>query len=178
MGLGVGQVGISGQSSVHLTLSGTTRDGLLADAFVAVFEHDFPDGRTDTLRVIVPSEPAAREMVSQFLTTLGKSFGEGSHRDTALSQNAALLARSFKTDVSYVSDRLSAVLRLAPEKRPRISVIGAPITEHALLGGAVQFSGENTWYQLFPLGLIEQVAQLVSDSSAEQVVDPLLPSSH
>lgn len=168
VGIGLGRIGVSGQSDVHLSFSGTTRDNLLGDGFIAVFEQDLSGGGIDTLRVIVPSDPASRDMVTQFATALGRGFGEGSHTEGILAGNAALLAKSFHTNVSYISDRLNAVLRMPAEQRPMISVVGAPITEHALLGGALQFAGDNTWYQLFPVVLIEQLTELVAEASGQE----------
>lgn len=156
---------ITGQSSVHLTFSGTTRDNLLADGFVAVLEQETTEGWMDTLRVIVPSEPAMREYVQQFIASMGKMFPSGSHRDAVLQQGATALAQYLSTDVSYVSDRLNAILRMPPEKRPVVAVIGTQVTAHAIVGGAMQFANDGRWHQLFPISVIQKMTALVEESA-------------
>lgn len=158
---------ITGQSSVHLTFSGTTRDNLLADGFVAVLEQETAEGWMDTLRVIVPSEPAMREYVQQYIASMGKMFPPGSHRDAMLTQSASTLAGYLSTDVSYVSDRLNSILRMPSEKRPMVTVVGTAVTGHAIVGGAIQFGNDGNWYQLFPIGLVQKMTALMETSASK-----------
>lgn len=140
VGVRVGNLGLAGHSDVHLTMTGTARDNLLVDAFMAVLEEDLPRGGLDTVRVVVPSEPAARQFVSGLLDQWAERFGAGSHTEYIVRAGAIKMVQgSFKLDVSYVSDRLGAILRMPPEKRPTISIVGPELAEHIVLGSAIRF---------------------------------------
>jgi hypothetical protein len=65
----------SGISDVQLGLSGSSRDDLTGDAFVAVFEQRLPDGTIDTIRAIVPSEGQVRSYVGQLLNAWRTQLG-------------------------------------------------------------------------------------------------------
>ena len=58
------------------------------------------------------------------------------------------------TDVGYVSDQLSAVLRRKPDPAPLFKVVGLPLGQRAILGGSIQFPGASEWHQLFPVELM------------------------
>ncbi|GEM_PF-6921454 len=152
-----------GTSLVNLNINAISRDDLFTEGFIAVFEERAPDRPLDTLRLIVPAEPACRAFVMEACEAIGRSYGEGSHRHSELRDAGATLRDAFKTDISYVSDRLNAVLRMEPASRPTVTVVDSEITEHALLGGAVQFSDKpGEWYQLFPLGLLHRLREIVA----------------
>jgi hypothetical protein len=160
--LGIGQVGFIGKSDVHLDSAGTARDNLLGDGFVAVLEEKPLSGKSDIVRVAVPSEPAAREYIASLLLAFGKVFGEESYRDIAFKENITALQSAAHNDVSYVSDRLSSILRMSPDRRPSVTVVGSEMTEHAILGSAIQFEDDQRWYQLFPVGLITKIIEIAS----------------
>ncbi|MBA2591727.1 MAG: hypothetical protein H0U97_05445 [Gammaproteobacteria bacterium] len=151
VGLGVGKVGISGSSSVDLDVSGVIRNDLGGDGFVAVLEQDRPNGMIDTLRIIVPSEPACREYIANLLSAIGATFGTGSHVDETFRRYSSQLAASFPCDVSRVSDQIRALLRQLPERRPTVSVVGEDVGGSAILGGAIRIGADGPWHQLFPI---------------------------
>ena len=146
---------MSGQSQMNLSASGSIRDDLLADSFIAVLERDRPDGMVDTVRVVVPSEPAIREFLNQFVHTLGKQVVEDSHCYAAFSELASL-----PLSVSYVSDLLASTLRRPPQSRPTVNVIGARLAEGIILGEAIQFSHDPRWYNLFPISICVKAEEL------------------
>lgn len=153
VGGSVGKVGISGASRVDLDVSGVMRDNLGGDGFIAVFEQDQPNGMIDTIRIIVPSDPACREYIAQLLPAIGATFGTGSHVDATFRRYAPQLAVSFPCDVSHVSDQLRAILRQPLERRPTVTVVGEDLGGAAILGGAIRFGVDGSWQQLFPLSL-------------------------
>ena len=131
IGIGVGNVAFGGTSTVSLSGEAVTRTDLMGDGFMAVLERR--DGDTlDVVRVVCPSEPTCQALARQVLRELGEPFGKGSHTQIYTERAAGLLEVS--TDVSYVADRLHAIVRLSEDDRPRLIVSGAPLTAHALLG--------------------------------------------
>jgi len=163
VGLGTGRLGLVGQSSVQLDLSGVARDDLLADGFVAVL--DRRDGRSiETLRVVVPSQPMIREIIASMLECFAAPLEHGTHTWGALANAAASARQAIATDVSHVSDVLTAVLRLSDADRPAISVAGVELTEFAILGGAIRVGDEDRTYQLFPFELTAALTSWASNS--------------
>ncbi len=167
-GLGTGRLGLSGTSDVSLTLSATSRDNLMSDGFVAVLEH--VDGnRIDTLRVVVPSEQASRELVREFFEEMLAKFGTRSNGELKLDYPTpyAILQRNsrdlmnFRYEASYVSDRLHGILRMPPETRPLISVFGQQLSDHAILGAAILIGEESQLIPLFPVALLKGIAPIV-----------------
>ena len=164
VGVGVGRLSIPGLSTVALEAEGTSRANLMADGFVAVLEsHDGP--RVNVVRVVCPSEPGVRELVQGLLSSVSSQFGEGSHTQPIAGRLSKSL--SVTTDVSHVSDRLHAILRLPSSERPTVRVAGAPITEHAFFGSAVQFDGDERWYRLAPIAVLDEIANVTSVAIAE-----------
>jgi len=155
VGLGVGKVGITGQSQANFGLSATTRDNLLGNGFIAVLERDMYGGLVDTVRVVVPSEPAIREFVEQFMDGLSAIFYRTSYCGNVFSAYTASLQQLI--EISYVSDLLSACLRMPPARRPRVSVIGEKINEHAIIGDMILFENEGRWHTLFPTHLLREI---------------------
>lgn len=162
VGVGTGKIGIAGQSDVHLNLSGTTRDNLMGDGFIAVLEEHPLSAEGDIIRVVVPSLPASRELVKSMLLTLGTTFGEGSHREEVCQKSIAGLQGSIYDDVMHVSDRLGKIIRLDLNRRPTITVVGIELAEHVILAGAIKFDNDNRWYQIFPLGLIQKITEVAA----------------
>lgn len=153
VGLGIGQVGISGTSEVDLHITGVMRDDLAGDGFVAILEHEQTNGVIDTIRVIVPSEPACRAYIVHHLKVIRANMTTGSHVESAFLRDTAKVAASFPCEVTRVSDQLRALLRQPPERRPTVTVVGADLGGAVILGCAFRVSAEGTWRQLFPLGL-------------------------
>jgi hypothetical protein len=154
-GFSVGRLGISGASTVDLQTQATTRDDLLNDAFVAVFDRLLPSGMVDTVRVVAPSEAATREILAGHLRAMYE--GMGSRKSVGTQQFERIVQTTMSmvsTDVGYVSDQLSAVLRRKPDPAPVFTVVGLPLGQHALLGGSIQFPGADEWHQLFPVELM------------------------
>jgi hypothetical protein len=168
VGVGTGQIGIQGKSDVHLDLSGTARDNLIGDGFVAVLEKDQSSGERDIIRVVGLSDPATREYVSSMLLSLGRGFGQESHRDNVFRRNVPGIQSSFHNDAAHVSDRLSSIMRMELSGRPTITVVGIELTEHAILGGAIRFGNDKRWYQLFPLCLIQKISEFPSVNMARE----------
>jgi hypothetical protein len=168
VGLGTGSIGLSGASQVHLGLEATTRANLLGDGWIAVLERPTAGGMVDVTRLVVPSEAA----VVGFLEGVARSLAE--EYRAALPECAstvlALAGRiraSSPTDISYVGDRLAAILRLPVEQRPPLTVIGVPLGEHAILGGAVRIGGEDRVHRLVPFELIERWLLLPGATNAK-----------
>jgi len=46
--------------------------------------------------------------------------------------------------------------------RPSIAVVGTLVNEHSLLAGGIQFGPDGHWYQLFPIALINAIADLMN----------------
>ena len=67
--------GISRESTVDLQTQATTRDDLLNDAFVAVFDRLLSSGMADTVRVVAPSEAATREILAEHLKAMYAGTG-------------------------------------------------------------------------------------------------------
>jgi hypothetical protein len=155
VGIGAGSLGLAGRSSVNLQIESSTRSDLVNDGFVAVFDEPSPLGITDTVRVVVPSDAACREMLHEVMVAAGAAV-IGSLTAGQLSRLAAL-ASSVQSETSYVADRLGAVLRASPNQRPVFSVVGLEVESHTMLGGAIQLPGEDKWTQLFPFGLLRAI---------------------
>ena len=65
-----------------------------------------------------------------------------------------------------MSDRLHAIMRMPPEARPLVNVYGPPISQHAILGAAIQIGSEAHYTPLFPLGLFMTVPAVVERAVA------------
>ena len=101
-----------------------------------------------------------------FINGLHAALPEGSHQQAVLTANAlALLERCSATDVSYAADRLYAILRMPPESRPLVSVVGSAITPYAIIGGAIRFGDEARWHPLFPIGPMQQLTALIAGAT-------------
>lgn len=169
--LGFSSVNLVEQAEQKQYMHSTTRDNLLGDGFVAVFEYITPNGFTDIVRVVVPSEPASRDFLQIYMADLGRTFGVGSHCEEAILSSLSVLQKSFTTDISYVSDRLNAILRMPPLSRPSIDIIGAKITDHAILGSVIYFSDTRQWHYLFPVNIVLKINEIARQ--AESMRGPL-----
>ena len=180
-GVGIGQLGQRGVSQVSLSSSGTNRDDLMGDGFVAVFEKQGASD-TDTLRVVVPSENATRELIRGYLAEslerLATKKNDKGRLQLGWKQSHSRLKTAipelleFKDEASYVSDRLSSILRMPPESRPLVSVFGPPLSEHAIVGAAIKI-GDEPPLPLFPVALMKTMPPVVNKAFAELGVTPL-----
>lgn len=171
LGLGLAKIGLSGTSQVELTSSGTTRESLTGDGFIAILEFDIPTG-TDTLRVVVPPEHSVRDIVTTIVSEIGENLRPNSatqrlyYRSWTAFRDQVPKMLAFPYEASYASDRLSAILRRPPASRPAITVYGSPISEHAVLAASIQFSAEEPPQSLFPLDLLNGLQSAVADALA------------
>lgn len=169
LGLGMGKLGLSGTSQVNLTSEGTTRDNMMGDGFIAVFEHDTNAG-VDTIRLVVLSENATQQLgaaiLDQLLNRLTTVNNDGVRSINWPRCHATLKGRSpellsFQNEASYISDRLHAVLRMPAESRPLVTFYGEPLSGHAVLGTAIQIAGDDMIYPLFPIALFRELSLLI-----------------
>jgi DNA-binding SARP family transcriptional activator len=152
----------SGTSDVQLGLSGSSRDDLTSDAFVAVFEQQLPDGTIDTIRAIVPSAGQARFYVGQLLSAWRTQLGANTESEQMLRKYSGTIYEGIASDSSYAGDRLTAILRLPHKEQPTVMVIGEAIGPHAVLAGAIRFGPSGPLYQLFPVALIHALSALIA----------------
>jgi hypothetical protein len=174
LGLGLGMLGLAGTSQVNLTSSGTTRDNLMSDGFVAVLEQDTPTG-PDTVRLVVPSEQAARELVSALLDEVAEDFTKtDGNGETSVEYPPAYSALerlgqrllAFPDEASYVSDRLHSVMRMPEGSRPSIAIWGSSLSQHAILGSAIRIGDDGPIQPLFPLDLITAIRKVTERAIA------------
>lgn len=149
IGLGLGSLGLRGQSTVDLSMSGRTRTDLMGDGLVAVFDTD----SFDTIRMVCPSENSTAEFISEYVKSLLITLGEHTWMGEVLQEYLDLIVVSYTNNVSYVSDRLAAALRAPADRRPTFRVTGIEVSRNAVLGCAIQI-GEGEWNSLFPGGLM------------------------
>jgi hypothetical protein len=154
VGLGIGQLGLSGQSDVHLSLRAITRNDLLGEGFLAVLENPFEP--TQVIRVVVPAKAAVDEFVKAFVESRTNIFPEGSHQATAMAGLADRLP-SLGLDGSWVADRFSAAIRVDRNNRPTVRVVGLPIDDHTLLGGSFLFGDEDKWIEVIPFARLDSL---------------------
>lgn len=74
-GFGRGNLGLSGTTNVNLNTNSTTRSDFLNDSFVAIFDVPSQSLVPDTIRVIVPSEQACRELVLAWVQSVHEQMG-------------------------------------------------------------------------------------------------------
>jgi hypothetical protein len=174
VGLGLGRIGLSGQSGVEMSGQSTARVDLLNDAFVAVFDEPSPGGVPDTLRVIVPSEAACREFLGTSVSAVGTDLGIPGWRLGPLTDVAV---SAVSPEIGYVADRLGAALRAGPNPDLAFSVVGISVAPHTLLGGAIRMPKEDRWVQLFPVALLRFVGALsarlsLGDADSQAALTP------
>src|SRR5205823_1830021 len=129
--------------------------------FVAAFETRAGD-RTDVVRLIVPSDSAVHEYVQNLLWSWQRELGIDSAAELLVRRSLHDLPSRVVSDASYVADRLTSILHMEPSARPEISVVGAAVNGHAILGGAIQFGRDGHWHQLFPIALISVLTDLMN----------------
>ena len=168
MSVGVGRLGLTGESTLDGSIRGTARDNLTGDGFLAVFEVRRSDGLPDTYRLVVPSEPE----IQAFLTTSLRELAGAMARDSAAASAYLAAAKSVASyvslDVTYAADRLAAILRLPGNQRPTFSVAGLPLNEHALLGTGIQIGSDEKIWQLFPAMFLRLLATTIDRSPRPQ----------
>lgn len=154
---------VRGVSDVRLGLSAVTRDNLMGDALFAVFEVEGPDGRDDTVRAVSMSAPAVGSWITDLVNHVAAQVGgPATHAGATVLQSSGLLTRFATQDVSYTTDRLSAILRRGEESRD-ITLRGVPIGRGALLVTVIQLDRGPT-LRLTPAGLPRMVGAAVGDA--------------
>ena len=170
MGVGVGigrfSLGVNrgtgeGTATVNLGVQGTIREDMTNESFTAVLERIGPDGH-EVVRLIVPSAGSVREYVRNLIWDWQRSLQVNSRSELAVRTQLDGLADRLVCDASYVADRLGAIARMDPSKRPSIAVVGTTVNEHSMLAGGIQFGPNGHWYQLFPIALINAIADLMN----------------
>jgi hypothetical protein len=172
--LGIGRFRAMGSSRADLALSGTMRDELIGEGFIAVLEMPSSSGMPDTLRLVVPSDAVCRAYVSQLLETWSAQLGPETYAGQVLARYSAALAHVVQIETSYVSDRLAALLRLPAGKRPRLTALGVRISEHAMLAGALRFGQEESFQQLFPVALVQALIEAMGQVQSPSLSTPSL----
>jgi hypothetical protein len=174
VGLGMGQIGIAGQSQVNLSMQGTITTDLLNNGLLAVFKYTLPTGNAETLRVIAPADSAIQEFLSRLAGTLRAQVIEGSHCAGAIAQ---LASPQLRISVSKVSDQLSMQKEEITSlgERPPLKVVGAVLSEGMMLGEAIQFADDPRWYNLFPISFCGQAKALTEEAQAALAAIPLPP---
>ncbi|HLZ80885.1 MAG TPA: hypothetical protein VKP04_04575 [Ktedonobacteraceae bacterium] len=150
------QFGIKGEESRKL------RDILLSDGFVAILEQDLQDNQVDTIRVVMPSELAVREFIKQFMDQLSTTLHEKSHSGSVISMNVESVQQF--VSISYIFDRLNALLRMPPERRCRVNLIGTKVTKYAILADMLLFENESQSYTLFPVHLLKKISEITHEA--------------
>jgi hypothetical protein len=169
IGIGIGQLGLTGQSDVQLSLQATTRTDLLGEGFIAVLEN--PSQPTQVIRVVVPAKAAVDELVRAFVESRTSIFPEGSHQAMAVAGLADRMP-PLGPNGSWVADRFSAALRIDRNSRPTVSVVGFQIDEHTLLGGGFLFGDEGKWIEVIPFARLDALERVCLDSLASFVALP------
>lgn len=179
-GVGIGRfsLGVSGgdgwgAGTIELAARGTIREDIVNDSFTAVLEQDGPE--PDVTRLVVPAAIAAQDYVRQLIWDWQRRLTINSKAELAVRTHLDGLAEALVCDTSYVGDRLSSLSKLGRD-RSTVSVLGAPIGEHAVLAGAVQFTPDGEWYQLFPIALINAIVDLMNGRLPTPPAPPNLPS--
>jgi hypothetical protein len=110
----------------------------------------------------VPSEQATRELAEAVLVELQNRLTTlhlAKSYETLRNRIPELLA--YENEASYISDRLHAVLRKEPDERPLITIYGESLSDHSILGSAIQIAGDDAIHPLFPLSLLREVPGLI-----------------
>ena len=166
-----GRLGLSGTSTVQGTISGRSQTDLMSDAIVAVFDTD----DFDTVRAVCPSATACRAIVQDYIESFIQTPGGLSWMGEVVDAYREEIAASYACHVSYVSDRLSALLRASVDDRPRCHIRGVQIGRNAILASAIRI-GATDWEHLFPIGLVQLLnGQYDGQAIAVTAVEPTGP---
>ncbi len=168
VGLGLANLGLRGQSQIDLSMrgsiSGTSRTDLFEDGFAAILEKEDQNGLADTYRIVCPSEAACSDFVLTGLWTLAARIGQGSHIEAFVANDGQRLASCFTTNVSYISDRLRACLRVPIETRPKVSAFGIEVGMHTMLASGLRLGVDPSIYELFPVALMGEIAAVAGEA--------------
>lgn len=134
---------INGLSQVDLGMNGTTRANLMGDAVFAVFEATGPAGHRDTYRVISMSQPGVCSWMHSLVQHAADQFGGGATHSgtTMLSWSGRLIDRFQPPDISYVTDRLKAVVNRPYDEREPVEISGTPAGRNALVATSIRIAG-------------------------------------
>jgi len=158
---GFGGASTWGTSTVKLGVQGAIREDMTNDSFTAVLERSGPGG-VDVVRLVVPSAGTVHDYVRNLIWSWQRSLHINSNSEIAVRTHLEGLADRIVCDASYVGDRLAAIARMDLSSRPSIAVVGTLVNEHSLLAGGIQFGPDGHWYQLFPIALINAIADLMN----------------
>ena len=166
-----------GAGTIELAAQGTIREDIVNDSYTAVLERDSSDS-PDVIRLVVPAAIGIQDYVRQLIWGWQRSLSINSRAELAVRIYLDGLADEVISETSYVGDRLSSLAKLGREARASISVVGAPIGDHALLAGAVQFNPEGEWFPLFPIAMVNAIVDLMNGrlpTPPTPPTPPLLP---
>lgn len=158
---GIGGASTRGTATVQLGVQGAIREDMTNDSFTAVLERSGPGG-PDVVRLVVPSAGAVHDYVQNLVWGWQRNLQINSHSELVVRTHLDGLASRIVCDASYVADRLGAITRMEPSSQPSIAVVGTLVNEHSLLAGGIQFGPDGHWYQLFPIALINAIADLMN----------------
>lgn len=167
---------MTGQSSVALKISATTRDNLLGDALFAVVEVGDRNDDFDTVRVLGLAEPAVKSWIVDLTHRAADQVGgPRTHSGRAVAAWSTRLADMFgNTQVSYASDQLAAVSRRPDQERPLIGLEGVAVGHNAVL--ASMLSVGNRSVRLFPHRLPSMLGAAMTNAVG-QAVAPTAPAA-
>lgn len=134
---------INGLSQVDLGMNSNTRANLMGDALFAVFEAPGPAGQRDTFRVISMSQPGVCSWIHALVEHAAIQFGgPDTHSGTTMMAWAGNLIGQFQPpDISYVTDRLKAVMSRPYDDREPVEIIGTPAGRNAVVATSIRIAG-------------------------------------
>lgn len=167
VGIGRFALGVSGSrgqgaGTIDLAAQGTIREDIVNDSYTALLAGDGPDFQ-DVTRLVAPSATAIQDYVRELIWGWQRSLTVNSRAELVVRANLDGLADKLTCETSYVGDRLDSLAKFgAHATTTTVSVVGAPIGDHAILAGAVQFAQDGEWYQIFPIALVNAIVDLMN----------------
>ena len=166
VGIGRFALGISGSrgqgaGTIDLAAQGTIREDIVNDSYTALLAGDGPDFQ-DVTRLVAPSATAIQDYVRELIWGWQRSLTVNSRAELVVRANLDGLADKLTCETSYVGDRLYSLAKFGSHAPTTVSVVGAPIGDHAILAGAVQFTPDGEWYQIFPIALVNAIVDLMN----------------
>lgn len=152
------------------TMSETTRANLMGDALFSVFEYPTAAGGRDTYRVVSMSRPAAdgwiRDLVASVCYQVG---GPDTHAGGAVWAFSEHIVQHFSPgDISYVTDRLKAILARPVGERERVRIEGVPMARGAMVATTVAIDGAAPLH-LYPVHFPRLFADSVNSAARRSV---------
>ncbi len=149
--------GGGGNQEVSLNLTQLSTPDLLDMSTIIFFQND----RNETLRVLVPSPRATKEMVTRIVEMYAGTIETGTHLNQALiSFNAD--ENSLLTPISHpmILDRLDAATQKPQVDRPPVKVIGNLVQDGVALATALVVDGAKSVF--LPSGYLGQLSSAIS----------------